>query len=85
MAEHSFRIQDQVLLRRPLANSNGSQLVKVGTIVAFADGGKKAVVQCPSDRTRLTVPVEQLKPAAARFNRARVQIDPVRRNIAFLR
>jgi hypothetical protein len=80
----AFKQQDQVLWRRPILNGNGSQLIKVGTILAFKDGGKKAVVFCEADRTRSEIAIDLLEPVRARYGRARVNVDPVRRTIGFL-
>jgi hypothetical protein len=82
--EHEWRIQEQVIVRRPVLHGRGSQLIKLGTILAFADNGKKAVVSFPADMTRLTIPIDQLEPASQRFGRARVQVNPTFRNIASL-
>lgn len=82
--ERTFQIQDQVMVRRPILHGRGSQLLKIGTILAWADNGKKAVVTFPADQTRLTVPLDQLEPVRARYGRARVQVDPVRRGVGSL-
>ncbi len=78
-----WKIQDQCLVRRPILNGNGSALIKVGTILAFRDGGK-AEISFPADRTRVVMALDQLEPVRARYSRDRVQIDPVRRLIGFM-
>jgi hypothetical protein len=82
--EQAFRVQDQVLFRRKILHGRGSQEIKVGTILAFAADGTKAIVSFPADRTRATISLEELEPASARFGRARVQVNPVRRAIGGL-
>ena len=79
--ENEFRIQDQVIVRRPMLHGRGSQIIKLGTILAFSDDGRKAVISFPADKTRATVSLDELEPAKSRFNRARVQIDPLRRTL----
>ncbi len=78
-----WKIQDQCIIRRPILNGNGSSLIKVGTILAFRDGGK-AEISFPADRTRVVMSLDQLEPVKARYGRARVQVDPVRRLIGFM-
>lgn len=85
MSKYQFRIQDQVIVRRPISNGNGTSLIKLGTILAFKDGGVKAEVSFPGDQTRTIINIDQLEPVSARFGRARVNIDPVRRTVGFLR
>ena len=80
--ENSYKVNEQVLVRRQILHGRGSQLIKIGTIVAFADNGKKAVVNFPADRTRATISLSELEPVKSRYGRARVQVDPVRRTIA---
>jgi hypothetical protein len=80
-----FKIQDQVIVRRPILHGRGSQLIKLGTILSMSADGKKAVVSFPADSTRVTIPINQLEPAKSRFARARVNIDPMRRQISALR
>ena len=82
--EHEFRVQEQVRVRRPILHGRGSQLVKIGTILAFADNRQKAVVTFPADQTRLTLPLEQLEPVSKAYGRARVQVNPVLRTIGSL-
>jgi hypothetical protein len=82
--EHEFRVQEQVRFRRPILHGRGSQLIKIGTILAFADNGTKAVISCPADMTRVTVPLDQLEPISAAYGRARVQVNPVHRTIGSL-
>ena len=77
-----LRIQDQVVVRRPLLQGRGMTLIKIGTIVAFADNGKKAVVSFPADRTRSTIAIDELQPVREAYGRSRVQVDPVRRTIS---
>lgn len=81
---NEFKVQQQVIFKKPMLHGRGSQVIKLGTILAFADNGSKAVVSFPADHTRVTIPIDQLEPASGRFNRARVQIDPLRRTIANL-
>jgi hypothetical protein len=81
--EHKFKLQDQVILKRPILHGNGMSLIKLGTILAFRDGGK-AEVSFPADRTRTIISLDQLEPVRSRYNRARVQVDPVRRLIGFM-
>lgn len=76
------RVQEQVRIRRPLLHGRGASLIKVGTILAFADNGQKAIVTFPADQTRLTVPLDQLEPVSKAYGRARVQVNPVNRGIA---
>jgi len=82
--ETNFRVNDQVIVRRPILHGRGSQQIKLGTITAFADNGKKAIVSFPADSTRTTVSLSELEPAKNRYGRARVNIDPVRRTIGRL-
>jgi len=82
--ENKFRLNDQVIVRRPILHGRGSQLVKIGQILAFADNGKKAVINFPADKTRATINLSELEPVTARYKRARVQIDPLRRTIGSL-
>ena len=82
--EHSWAIQDQVIVRRPILHGRGSKLIKLGTILAFAENGTKAVISFPADSTRATISLDELEPARARFGRARVQVSPVRRAIGGL-
>jgi hypothetical protein len=84
MMENTLRVQDQVIVRRPILHGRGSVLIKTGTILAFADNGQKAIVSFPADSTRVTVPIDQLEPVKKAFGRSRVQIDPVRRTIGTL-
>jgi hypothetical protein len=79
-----MRVNDQVVVRRPMLHGRGSSLIKHGTILAFADNGKSAVVSFPADKTRSTIPIDQLEPATSRYGRARVQVDPIRRTIGNL-
>jgi len=79
-----LKVNDQVVVRRPLMHGRGSVVIKTGTILAFADNGNSAVVSFPADKTRATVPVDQLQPVSNLYGRARVQIDPLRRTIGKL-
>jgi hypothetical protein len=78
------RIQEQVIVRRPLRDGRGAKLIKIGTILAFAEGGTKAVISFPADQTRATISLDELEPASKRFGRARVQVNPARRAIGGL-
>jgi len=80
--EHTFKLHEQVVIRRPILHGRGSQLIKIGQILSFADNGQKAVISFPADNTRTTVSLDELEPVAKRYGRARVQVDPVRRTIA---
>jgi hypothetical protein len=82
--EHQFRVNDQIIIRRPILHGRGSNLIKVGTILAFADNGQKAIVSFPADSTRLTLKISELEPVKAKYARDRVQISPVRRSIGSL-
>jgi hypothetical protein len=82
--ERALQVQDQIIYRRPMLFGRGAKEIKVGTILAFADNGTKAVVSFPADRTRLTISLDELEPASKRFGRARVEINPVRRAIGGL-
>jgi len=67
-----------------MRDGRGAKLIKLGTILAFADDGKKAVISFPADQTRATISLDELEPASARFGRARVQVNPVRRAVGGL-
>jgi len=82
--EEAFRVQQQVLVRRNILHGRGSKLIKVGTILAFADNGTKAVVSFPADSTRATISLSELEPVSRAYGRARVQVNPVRRSIGGL-
>lgn len=69
----------QVILRQNLKETGN--LIRLGEVVSIQ--GSKAQVFIPADRVRKEVPLSQLELASNRFSgRARVNIDPNRRNIS---
>jgi hypothetical protein len=79
-----WKLNDQVILRRPILHGRGSNLIKTGTILALAADGKHATVSFPADQTRVSVLLDQLEPVTSLYGRARVQVDPTRRSIGNL-
>lgn len=80
---HNIEANTQVLHRKKMPNGN---LIRVGVVTAFADEAKtKAHVSFPGSRTKELVDVSSLEPVSARYQRARVQINPLHRAILLAR
>ncbi len=79
-AKTEFKKGDQVVVRRSLGNGRlVSKELMVGTVTAFAEGNKSAVVSIPRPggrQLRSTVPVAQLSPVSEVYRRNRVQVNP---------
>src|SRR4051812_41183906 len=57
-----FKLNDQVVIRQSrLAGRSTMSVLKVGTIIAFHDSGKTAVVSIPSDHVKTTVKTSTLE------------------------
>lgn len=80
----TYKLQDQVIVRRRIRTTPATNEIKVGSILAFADDGNSAIVSLPGPGgkiQRVTVPVESLQPASEHFKRSRVQVNPTFRQI----
>jgi|HubBroStandDraft_5_1064220.scaffolds.fasta_scaffold01764_5 hypothetical protein len=79
----NFKLNDQVVVKKLVGSARiGMKEVMVGTIAAFAESGKSAVVSIPrpgGKQLRCTVPVGQLSAVTEVFKRSRVQINPALR------
>jgi hypothetical protein len=79
-ANHEFKKGDQVVVKRTMGQTRlASKEVMTGDIIAFAEGGKSAVVSIPRQggrQLRCTVPVVQLSPVSEVYRRSRVQFNP---------
>jgi hypothetical protein len=82
-AQPQYKVRDQAIIRRTVTRSKPhTQEVIVGTITAFADNGKSAVLTIPRPGgviTRTTVPLSQLEPVSKAFKRNSVQWNPALR------
>lgn len=74
-----FKKGDQVVVRRTMGNNRlASKELMVGTVTAFADANRSAVVSIPragGRQLRTTVPVAQLSAVTEVYRRNRVQVN----------
>ena len=73
MAE-TFKAQQQVIHRKKM--QNGSNLIRVGQILSFADGGEKARVNFPADDKTELLPVTSLSSVKGVFGATQISNIP---------
>jgi hypothetical protein len=79
-----LKVNSQVV-HKDTTNRGSVKVVRVGTILAFADKEKSiAVVSFPAQRTQKRIPVKELSLAGDVFGRSVVQLNPSRRGIGSL-
>lgn len=81
--KEAYKVRDQVTIRRNVTRSKPyTQEVIVGTIAAFSEDKKSAVLTIPRPGgflQRTTVPLDQLEPVSKSFKRSSVQWNPALR------
>jgi len=80
--DNDFRKDDQVVVRRTMANG---VLIRIGSILRINANAESALVHFPVDHCQAVVPFTMMEKTQSAFSgRARVQVNPAYRGIGMM-